>query len=152
MRDVPLYAGDSFLCLENRSMEPVKRGISVLVCGGRDYNDTHYFLAVMNRLHEKRVVTTVIQGGARGADCMAVAWALFNEIPVIECKADWKKHGKKAGPIRNAEMLKHDPDLVIAFPGGRGTSDMLKQAQKAGIEAYALKGREPLIGCPSPEC
>jgi ABC-type Fe3+-hydroxamate transport system substrate-binding protein len=43
------------------------------------------------------------------------------------------KYGPSAGPIRNGRMLEYKPDLVIAFPGGRGTANMVKQARKAGI-------------------
>lgn len=56
---------------------------------------------------------------------------------VAACPADWKKHGKAAGPIRNQSMLtEHKPDLVIAFPLGesKGTRDMIRKAKAAGIE------------------
>ncbi len=50
-------------------------------------------------------------------------------------EADWHEHGRAAGPIRNARMIAEGrPDLVIAFPGGRGTADMVSRARKAGIE------------------
>ena len=48
--------------------------------------------------------------------------------------AEWKKHGKAAGPIRNRKMLQDGkPDLVLAFPGGRGTANMVELATDAGI-------------------
>jgi hypothetical protein len=54
--------------------------------------------------------------------------------------ADWKKHGRSAGPIRNQHMLDvGKPNLVIAFPGGRGTADMMKRAEKAGIEVRRIE-------------
>jgi hypothetical protein len=49
--------------------------------------------------------------------------------------AQWDRYGEAAGPIRNAWMLEFGkPDLVVAFPGGRGTADMISKARKAGIE------------------
>jgi hypothetical protein len=50
-------------------------------------------------------------------------------------KAEWDKHGRAAGPIRNQQMLDDGkPDLVLAFAGGRGTDDMCRRAREAGIE------------------
>jgi hypothetical protein len=47
----------------------------------------------------------------------------------------WEKYGKPARPIRNQKMIDdHKPNLVIAFPGGRGTADMVFKARSAGIE------------------
>ena len=47
--------------------------------------------------------------------------------------ADWKQYGRGAGPIRNREMLQYsEPDIVVAFPGGAGTADMIRAARTAG--------------------
>ena len=52
----------------------------------------------------------------------------------VECHtAQWAKYGKAAGPMRNQEMLDSGIDLVVAFPGGRGTADMLDKARLAGV-------------------
>jgi hypothetical protein len=53
----------------------------------------------------------------------------MNYVPVIEFPANWKVYGRAAGPIRNMKMLlEGKPDLVVAFPGGIGTADMVKKA------------------------
>lgn len=79
-------------------------------------------------------MTELMQGGADGADYLANEWAKTKAgIKRWVCKADWKKHGRSAGPIRNARMLEWKPDLVVAFPGGRGTKNMVTQAQAAGV-------------------
>lgn len=68
---------------------------------------------------------------------MAHVWAFFEGCPVIRMDANWDFYGKKAGPIRNTWMLKYaTPDLVIAFPGGGGTADMVAQAEAAGIDVF----------------
>jgi hypothetical protein len=55
-------------------------------------------------------------------------------VPIDVYVAQWKKHGRAAGPIRNQRMLdKGKPDLVVAFPGGRGTADMIRRAERAGV-------------------
>jgi hypothetical protein len=55
------------------------------------------------------------------------------DIVRFECKADWRKYGAAAGPIRNQRMLEGPPDIVVAFAGGKGTADMVQRARAAGI-------------------
>jgi len=53
--------------------------------------------------------------------------------------AEWHRHGKRAGPIRNQRMLEEgQPDLIVAFPGGHGTADMVRRARQAGIEVHVF--------------
>lgn len=107
----------------------------VLVCGGRDFSDEPSLCYVLDQATRKiGGITTLIHGNAKGADRLAGAWAERHDIPVAVYPADWSKHGSAAGPIRNQQMLDEGkPDLVIAFPGGRGTSDMVSRATTAGI-------------------
>lgn len=114
----------------------------ILVCGGREYNDASYLNKVLCELSTDKDVV-IIQGGARGADSLAKEWAMNTGVEFIEVKADWNRHGKSAGPIRNNEMLKLKPDLVVAFPGGRGTDNMVMQASKACVPIvdHRMKGK-----------
>lgn len=83
---------------------------------------------------------TIISGGATGTDSAAIDWAVVNWCHFEEYPADWKKHGKAAGWIRNKQMLiEGKPDLVVAFPGGRGTAHMKKIAREAGIEVIEIE-------------
>jgi ABC-type Fe3+-hydroxamate transport system substrate-binding protein len=53
------------------------------------------------------------------------------------CRAEWEKYGKRAGPVRNRQMLELKPDGVVAFDtGGPGTRDMITAAQEAGVPVY----------------
>lgn len=82
----------------------------------------------------------IIHGGANGADSLAHQYAHISGIPVTVYPADWKKHGRGAGPIRNAQMLTEGkPDLVVAFPGGTGTKDMVTRAKRAGVEVLEVR-------------
>lgn len=106
----------------------------VLVCGGRDFRDKMYGWGWLQAIHLKRGITAIIEGGATGADALAAAWAKLEGVPTERFPADWKAHGRAAGPIRNQQMIDEGkPDLVVAFPGGRGTADMVRRAKKAGI-------------------
>jgi len=109
---------------------------TVLVCGGRDYSNRAQLTAVLDRLLEACPQMRLIHGGGRGADDLAGAWAALEEVPCQVFPADWSK-GRRAGPMRNERMLAHlreqtDP-LVVAFPGGRGTADMVQRARAAEI-------------------
>ncbi|HVM95122.1 MAG TPA: hypothetical protein VMT89_01980, partial [Candidatus Acidoferrales bacterium] len=53
--------------------------------------------------------------------------------------ADWRRNGRAAGPIRNQQMLTEGkPDLVVAFPGGRGTRDMVNKAKAANVAVTVI--------------
>lgn len=112
----------------------------VLVCGGREFRDLAAMTAVLNPLRAFFSPDFVlIHGAARGADMTAHTWAFFQGCPVISMPANWDKYGKAAGVIRNSWMLKYaEPDLVIAFPGGVGTADMIRQAKEKGIDIYEV--------------
>lgn len=110
----------------------------VLVCGGRDYQDWAKFCAVMNAIHAKSGITHIICGGANGADRYAYRWAILSGVQPVECVANWGAHPKAAGPIRNNRMLDLEPDLVVAFPGGKGTAHMVGIASKAGVPVRCI--------------
>lgn len=125
--------------------------MKILVCGGRDYNNKEKVFEVLDKLaekHSKLYSATenwlpsdirIITGGAKGADDLAAAWAMVNFTDYKEYKADWNKYHKAAGPIRNQQMLdKENPDLVVAFPGGKGTADMIKRAEWEGIKVIKV--------------
>lgn len=106
----------------------------VLVFGGRDYNDRDYVWRVLSYFHEEDPFSVLIHGGATGADTIAGEWARANGVREVKMLADWKKHGKAAGPIRNTRMLTHGkPDVAVGFPGGRGTADMGHKVLDAGV-------------------
>lgn len=123
--------------LKGRSPGPLEEGsnnLRVIVCGGRDYRNAAFIWRTLDALHAEEPFTAFIQGGARGADRFAKDWARTKpELQRFECKAEWTKYGDAAGPIRNSRMLEWKPDLVIAFPGGTGTADMTRKAERAGV-------------------
>jgi len=111
----------------------------VLVCGGRDYDDDDRVFSVLNNYDADHNFTALIEGGATGADSAAKRWAQIGKLPIFTFRADWKKHGKAAGPIRNERMIiEGRPDLVIAFPGGRGTRNMIETARRHGVDVIVV--------------
>lgn len=109
----------------------------ILVCGGRNYTNRE---SIHNTL-KKYVTETplIVSGGATGADTLAVKWARSNNIKYRVFPADWKQHGKRAGIIRNHQMLDEcTPDIVIAFPGGKGTQHMVKISRDRNIDVVVV--------------
>lgn len=103
--------------------------MKTIIAGGRDYflNENDYLDL------DNFGITEVVSGACKGVDSCGEAWAFMGNIPVKIFNADWTKHGRAAGPIRNREMAQY-ADQVILFPGGRGTQSMYNEAKKAGIK------------------
>lgn len=125
----------------------------VLVCGDREWADR---ITIRKRLKLLPPDTIIIHGGngywdpktgklLRGADEIAHEEAEGLGLEVRRFRADWDKHGKAAGPIRNSEMLAQGPGHVIAFHSdlkrSRGTADTLRKAGRLGISTEVVSGR-----------
>lgn len=109
---------------------------TAVVCGSR--NGIDYLpgeRAMSQALHRWRLEHVVV-GSLRGTDLMAHSWASVRAgLVATVVPAQWEEHGKAAGPIRNRRMLRvFEPQVVLAFPGGRGTEDCVQAAREAGIE------------------
>lgn len=109
----------------------------ILVCGSRNPLDLERCFAI-NAILATHLSgeDTLIHGGATGVDAFveeaARTWKRVRQV--LRFRAEWDKYGPAAGPIRNQRMVDDGkPDLVIAFPGGRGTADMKRRACAAGI-------------------
>jgi len=103
----------------------------ILVCGGRDFNDHFLVHKTLNQLRQTHFAEQfcIIQGGAKGADKIADDWAKFMGKCSITVDANWDYYAKGAGSIRNGWMIEFcNPDLVVAFRGGRGTNNMVEKA------------------------
>lgn len=110
--------------------------MKVLVCGGRDFGDEAFVNRILTEQHRVIAFTHLIHGAAPGADRLAGSWARKNGVQEVSCPAQWDSFGKGAGPIRNRRMLELWPELLIAFPGGRGTANMVEQADAASVQVY----------------
>ena len=108
----------------------------VLVTGARDYKDRAKIRARLALLPKDALV---IHGACHlgGADILADEEAKALGLRVRPFPADWRKHGRAAGPIRNRAMLDATPDLVLAFhpdlARSRGTADCVAEACRRGI-------------------
>lgn len=110
----------------------------VLVCGSRTWMD---YWTIFRRLGELPAEAKIIHGAAKGADSIAESVAQFYGLKVQAYPAAWKTHGKRAGVVRNLQMLDEQPDLVIAFWDGksRGTQHTIDEARKRGIPVEVIR-------------
>lgn len=111
----------------------------ILVCGGRDYDDKDKVYKILDQAVTKYGDIHIIHGAASGADNLAGDWAHDRMMAWTSYPADWKKLGKRAGYVRNVQMLNEGkPDLVIAFPGGTGTKMMINLANAAKVPVVEI--------------
>lgn len=112
----------------------------LLVCGGRDFHDRDAAFTALDKVHKLRTVSIVIHGDADGADRIGKWWAVARCLHHAAVPALWDVYDKAAGPKRNRAMLLLQPEGVVAFPGGRGTADMVRAAREAGITVWQPLG------------
>lgn len=115
----------------------------ILVCGSR-HCDRAMSELVWNKLMQiipKNEPCTIIHGAASGVDTQAMIVAdMLPNCKHLPFEPDWHTYGRAAGPIRNRRMLDEGkPDIVVAFPGGRGTANMVKQAREYGVKVIEVQ-------------
>lgn len=103
----------------------------IIVCGGRDLTD--YELVHTEISLYRRHDPIIVHGDYRGADKLTDRAAKELGLAVEPHPAMWELYGAAAGPKRNEEMAQAGADLLIAFPGGNGTRDMVHRAKAHGI-------------------
>ena len=109
----------------------------VIVCGGRSFEKWSLVQKTLAGLQP----SVVIQGGAPGADRLAAKWADVNGVPLVTYPA-LRSRGKAAGPLRNRFMMEdRRPDLVVAFPGGRGTRDCIAKATEYQVAVMTIEDK-----------
>lgn len=85
-------------------------------------------------------ISVVISGTARGADSEGERWAEEHNVKIQKFPANWKKEGKRAGPVRNLEMAKNADGLVAVWDGqSRGTHNMIDKAIELGLRVFILR-------------
>lgn len=129
---------------------PPEAPLRVVVSGSRDWpEDKLWFVSqiLVEQLPYRNAL--VIHGGARGVDSHVGDECVRLGFEQREMPADWDRHGKRAGMIRNAAMLDERPDLFIAFHwrGSRGTAHAIREAYKRGIpmQVYTEESLRPDI-------
>lgn len=107
--------------------------MKLAVVGSRNFLDYSWLEHCLLKNFSVEDIEAVVSGGARGADALAARFADVYNLPLLVLPADWKKHGRMAGPLRNTEIVRC-ADTVVAFWDGasRGTRDAIEKARLAG--------------------
>ena len=115
----------------------MKKQLTAVVCGGREYTDKKFMFNILDDF----LLDTIIHGDARGADSLCSEYCKNHNIKEVSVSTKWKEYKsgnhwikqKTAGLEANTKMLDIKPDIVIAFPGGRGTRETLRKAKSRSI-------------------
>jgi hypothetical protein len=99
------------------------------IIGSRDFNNYELLIETLEPL--KQNITQIISGAARGADSLGEQWAKENQIDTLIFPANWGLYGKRAGFIRNEDIIKNC-DICIAFWDGKskGTAHSISLCKK----------------------
>lgn len=125
----------------------------IAVTGGRKFVDREAVDRALSAVHRKHRVTLLIQGEASGADSLCKAWARRNGVQTLDLAAQWDNiartgavvrrrrdgtlYDAAAGGERNQRMIDEGrPEAAVAFPGGRGTADMVARLRRCGVPVW----------------
>ena len=112
--------------------------MKLAVVGSRTFNDYELLCKYLNTIHAKEPISYIVSGGAKGADRMGERWAKENGVETIIFIPDWEKHGRKAGFLRNQDII-NEADKVIAF------WDTISNGTKNSIELAKRQGKKCLV-------
>jgi hypothetical protein len=116
---------------------------SVIIAGSRGFNDYALLKQRCDLLFSQHRPTAIISGAARGADALGERYAKERGIPVKQFPAQWDRYGKRAGYLRNEEMLTAADGLVAAWDGrSKGTAHMIRIAREKGIPVRIIRFKE----------
>ena len=114
--------------------------MKLAVVGSRNFNDYDLLKSKLDQIHSKKPINLIISGGARGADLLSEKWAKENNIETLIFIPDWNKYGKKAGYLRNEDIIKNCDAVVACWDGeSRGTLSSINLAKKYNKSCLIVK-------------
>jgi hypothetical protein len=108
-----------------------------IIAGSRGFTDYETMALTLRQLPFE--ITTVLSGGAKGADALAERWAQEHGIPVERHLADWDLHGRRAGYLRNVEMAQEAEACVVFWDGtSKGSNHMINIARDYFLDPVVI--------------
>lgn len=109
------------------------------IIGSRTFNDEAKLIHILDNIYNDVEITLVVSGHAAGADIMGERWAIANNIKTLIFIPDWNKYGKRAGFVRNEDIIRNC-DEVIAFWDcvSRGTLSSIKLAKQYNVPSIII--------------
>jgi len=106
--------------------------MKIIIAGSRGITDYEVVEAAV--AESGFAATVVVSGGADGVDALGERWALEHGLHVVRFPARWKYYGRRAGVIRNLEMVRFADALVAVWDGqSKGTGHTIREARKRGL-------------------
>lgn len=112
--------------------------MTLLIVGSRSFTNYEVMKEAVYGRYSVDEITRVISGGANGADALAKQFAKKHDIRFTEYPAKWDEFGKRAGILRNIEMVDATDD-VIAFWNGKSAGTQFT------IRYSIEKGKTPFV-------
>jgi hypothetical protein len=107
--------------------------MKLAVVGSRNFNDYSLMKRYLDKIHSVEPITCIISGGAKGADILSERWARENNIDTKIFKPEWDKYGKKAGFLRNVDIITYSNKVIAYWDGvSKGTKHSIDLANKEG--------------------
>ena len=114
--------------------------MKLAVVGSRTFNDYDLLKSKLDEIHKRKPITVIVSGGAKGADSLAERWARENRIELLIFLPDWDKYGKKAGYLRNEDIVKNSDAVVAAWNGeSKGTEHSINLAKEYNKSCLIIK-------------
>ncbi len=113
--------------------------MKVGVIGSRSFTDYDLLKSELDKIREVSEITCIVSGGATGADLLGERYAKEHKIPTKIFFPDWKKFGKRAGFLRNSDIVRNST-IIIAFWNGAssGTLDSINKAKDLDIPVTVI--------------
>lgn len=109
--------------------------MKTIIAGCRDLHDYNIVLRAVAKAN--MTITEVVSGGADGVDALGEQYARASGLAIKVFPAAWGKHGRAAGPIRNAQMAEYADQLIAVWDGkSPGTKNMIDLAKKSQLVIY----------------
>ena len=124
--------------------------MKIAIVGSRtfeDYNAMCSFIEEKLATMEFTSIDAVVSGGARGADTLAERYAREQRLQMILFPAEWKKYGRRAGFIRNVDIIR-ESDICFAFWDGssKGTAHTIQLCEELNKPYFVYYFKKPLQG------
>lgn len=117
----------------------MKIKVKTIIAGSRTFKDYELLREKVNYYRNTHTITEIVSGGAQGADSLGEQYAAEFNLPLKIFPADWGKHGRAAGPIRNKQMAEYADCLIAVWDGNsRGTKNMIENMHKLNKHVHII--------------
>ena len=114
--------------------------MKLAIVGSRTFYGYNKMKSFISENYNIDDITCIISGGAKGADSLAERFAMefCKELKVFP--ADWKKYGKRAGFLRNVDIITECDECVAFWDGeSHGTRHDIELCEMMGKKCKICK-------------